>query len=233
VLTSGAVAPVSESRHWLVSGVAYAASFVGATIALHAFDQPASFISWLVAVVLGSTIAALLVGRPPALLPLVLFPAYYVVVALSVSGYDESQLELQPPRARRILPRLPAAHHGARHRDTASAPEGSVAQRAGVQSVLRRAYRSPRECVDADVGRSQASHLRPAAGPVRSPRCAYEGGDRVDGRCGMQKRRRSLDPVVLRTDMPWTDAVALYRACGLELVRQTAAATHFAVHRFP
>lgn len=92
MLTSGAVAPVSDSRRWLVSGVAYAASFIGATIALHAFDhQPARFISWLVAVVLGSTIAALLVGRPPALLPLVLFPAYYVVVALSVSGYDESR----------------------------------------------------------------------------------------------------------------------------------------------
>ncbi len=45
-------------------------------------------------------------------------------------------------------------------------------------------------------------------------------------------RRRSLDPVVVATDTPWADAVALYRACGFELVRQTATATDFSMHLF-
>jgi GNAT superfamily N-acetyltransferase len=45
-------------------------------------------------------------------------------------------------------------------------------------------------------------------------------------------RRRSLDPVVVATDTPWSDAVALYRARRFELVRQTATATNFSMHLF-
>lgn len=42
-------------------------------------------------------------------------------------------------------------------------------------------------------------------------------------------RRRALDPVRVTTDTPWPDAIALYLSCGLDLVSQDAAASHFSI----
>jgi ribosomal protein S18 acetylase RimI-like enzyme len=40
-------------------------------------------------------------------------------------------------------------------------------------------------------------------------------------------RRRALDRVTVTTDTPWSDALALYRSCGFDLVCQTDDATYF------
>lgn len=41
--------------------------------------------------------------------------------------------------------------------------------------------------------------------------------------------RRGLDPVLVTTDTPWPDAVALYRSCGFALVSQDDEASHFSM----
>lgn len=42
-------------------------------------------------------------------------------------------------------------------------------------------------------------------------------------------KRQRLNPLRVTTDTPWPDAVALYAACGFEIIEQTEAATHFSM----
>jgi ribosomal protein S18 acetylase RimI-like enzyme len=42
-------------------------------------------------------------------------------------------------------------------------------------------------------------------------------------------RRRGMLEVVVRTDTPWTSALALYRSCGFQDVGRDATDTHFAL----
>jgi GNAT superfamily N-acetyltransferase len=40
-------------------------------------------------------------------------------------------------------------------------------------------------------------------------------------------RRRGFESLLVTTDTPWTDAVALYQSCGFTLAMQNEIATHF------
>jgi GNAT superfamily N-acetyltransferase len=46
-------------------------------------------------------------------------------------------------------------------------------------------------------------------------------------------RRAGMPEVVVKTDTPWSSALALYRSCGFTEVRRDAVDTHFAIHLPP
>src|SRR5205807_1991401 len=58
-------------------------------------------------------------------------------------------------------------------------------------------------------------------------------GRRIVGELIERAKRRQLDPLVVTTDTPWSDAVALYRSCGFIVVKQTKAVTHFSMSLTP
>jgi hypothetical protein len=75
---------------WSVTLVAYVGSCVVELVFLHSvLSQPGRLVGGIGLLVVGPILAALLYGRPPPLLLATLVPIYYVVVALSVSTYDE------------------------------------------------------------------------------------------------------------------------------------------------
>jgi GNAT superfamily N-acetyltransferase len=51
----------------------------------------------------------------------------------------------------------------------------------------------------------------------------------VVGELVARARRRTMTRVVVRTDTPWPDAIALYRSCGFVVVAQDAVETDLAL----
>jgi hypothetical protein len=75
---------------WSVTLVAYVGSCIVELVFLHSvLRQPGRLVGGIGVLVAGPILAALLYERPPPLLLATLVPIYYVVVALSVSTYDE------------------------------------------------------------------------------------------------------------------------------------------------
>lgn len=54
-------------------------------------------------------------------------------------------------------------------------------------------------------------------------------GRRIVAELAHRAKQRGLDPLRVTTDTPWREPIALYAACGFEIVDQTDDAIHFSM----